>query len=209
MRRLFMSAAAAACFASVTLTASAQDTSERVRRAQVKGQQPAGTLTPAVLDEKTTGATFRASELIGTNLQNDQGQSVGEINDLVMDASSGRVRYVAVTYGGFLGVGDKLFAVPFEAFKVRQDPDDADDYVLVLNVTQQQLKGAQGFDEDNWPDMADANWARELDQRYNVQRGRRGVDVDVNRNGVDVDVDRDGVDVDVNRKDRDLRIERN
>ena len=82
-------------------------------------------------------AALLASILIhaGTNLQNDQGESVGEINDLVLDANTGRVRYLAVTYGGFLGVGDKLFAVPFEAVKVRQDRDDADEYVLVLNVT--------------------------------------------------------------------------
>ena len=224
MKRQILSvftATALACLGGVA--AVGQESRERARPDQVKGNQPAGNLTPAILDEKTSGATFRASQLIGTNIQNDQGQNVGEINDLVLDANRGRVRYVAVTYGGFLGVGDKLFAVPFEAFKVRQDPNDADDYVLVLNVTQEQLKGAQGFDEDSWPDMADANWAQELDKRYNVQRGaripnqRRGVDVNVNRNGVDVDVNRDGVDVDVNRsgtavdpnrKDRDVRIER-
>ncbi len=77
------------------------------------------------------------------NLQNSEGQSVGEIKDIVLDAKSGKVRYAAVTYGGFLGVGNKMFAVPFGAFKVRQNPDDpadAGDYVMVLDVTQAQLK---------------------------------------------------------------------
>ncbi|EMI21220.1 PRC-barrel domain-containing protein [Rhodopirellula maiorica SM1] len=130
------------------------------------------------LDEKTRGTTIRVSQLIGYNIQNSQGESVGEIKDIVLDSRTGKVRYAAVTYGGFLGMGDKLFAVPFEAFRVQVDPDelddrddiDSDDYVLVLNVTQEQLEGQQGFDEDNWPNMADRAWARDLDKRYGVNR---------------------------------------
>jgi len=130
------------------------------------------------LDEKTAGATVRASQLIGANLQNSAGDSVGEINDLVLDGS-GKVRYAAVTYGGVLGVGSKLFTVPFEAFKVKMDPDDANeddaddiDYVLTLDVTKDQLDGAQGFDSDKWPDFADTKFTQELDRRYNVNRNQ-------------------------------------
>lgn len=129
------------------------------------------------LDEKTTGTNIRVSQLIGLNIQNSQGESVGEIHDIVLDAKTGKVRYAAVTYGGFLGVGNKLFAVPFEAFTVQADPEevaendvDEDDYVMILNVTQQQLEGQQGFDEDHWPNMADKQWAADLDKRYGVKR---------------------------------------
>jgi sporulation protein YlmC with PRC-barrel domain len=126
------------------------------------------------LDEKTTGATVRASKLIGTNLTNSNDESVGEIKDLVMDASTGKVRYVAVTYGGFLGLGSKLFAVPFEAFHVRQNTSATTpgDYMLTLDVTKDQMKGAQGFDNDRWPDFADTNFTQELDRRYNVDRSQ-------------------------------------
>jgi len=126
------------------------------------------------LDAKTSGSNVRVSELIGANLQNDAGESVGEINDLVLDSRTGKVRYAAVTYGGFLGVGDKMFAVPFDAIKTKTDLQDAGKYVLVLNVTQSQLEGAQGFDQDHWPDMADKNLAMELDKRYGVKRIRDG-----------------------------------
>jgi hypothetical protein len=89
---------------------------------------------------------------------------------------SGKVRYAAVTYGGVLGVGSKMFAVPFEAFKVKMDPDDADDedpdYVLTLDVTKEQLEGDQGFDNDHWPDFADSKFTQELDRRYKVQRNQ-------------------------------------
>ena len=128
-----------------------------------------GELNVGNLDKVTAGATFRASQLMGYNIQNDERKNVGEIKDLVLDAQTGRIRYVAVTYGGFLGVGNKLFAVPFEAFKVRQNPDDpthAGDFVLVLNVTQAQLKGAVGFDHDHWPNMADPSFAHDLHSRY-------------------------------------------
>jgi hypothetical protein len=124
------------------------------------------------LDSKTAGATIRASQLIGTNLKNSNGDSVGEIKDLVIDGS-GKVRYAAVTYGGFLGVGSKLFAVPFKAFHVRQNPNDRNDrgdYVLTLDVTKDQLNGAQGFDTDRWPDFADTKFTQELDRRYNIGR---------------------------------------
>ena len=89
---------------------------------------------------------------------------------------SGKVRYAAVTYGGVLGVGSKMFAVPFEAFKVKVDPDDANDndpdYVLTLDVAKEQLDGAQGFDNDHWPDFADTKFTQELDRRYKVDRSQ-------------------------------------
>ena len=88
------------------------------------------------LDEKTTGSNVRASQLIGMNIQNPEGEGVGEVHDIVVDANNGRVRYAAVTYGGLFGLGNKLFAVPFEAFEVRTQADDRHEYVLVLDVTQ-------------------------------------------------------------------------
>ena len=120
------------------------------------------------------------------NIENQRGDGVGEINDLVIDGNTGQVRYAAVTYGGFLGVGDKMFAVPFEAFKVRRQAGDADDYVLTLDVTQEQLEGAVGFDQESWPNFADRNLTSELDRRYGIDRRTRTgrsdsrLDTDVN-----------------------------
>ena len=128
------------------------------------------------LDDKTSGANVRATSLIGMNLQNSRDESIGEVKDLVIDAISGKVHYAAVTYGGFLGVGSKLFAVPFEAFRVRPNTSEftPGDYVLSLDVTKEQLDGAQGFDVDHWPDFANAGFTQELDRRYNVNRSATG-----------------------------------
>ncbi|TWT75383.1 PRC-barrel domain-containing protein [Allorhodopirellula solitaria] len=173
MNRTFQSAVATVAIACLTIgTVSAQDSTTRDRNNRQRGDADAGRL-----DEVTRGANIRVSQLIGYNIQNSQGESVGEIQDIVMNSRTGRVSYVAVTYGGFLGVGNKLFAVPFAALKVQVDPDevgdddiDEDDYTLVLDVTQEQLDGQQGFDEDNWPDMADRQWRADLDKRYGVER---------------------------------------
>jgi sporulation protein YlmC with PRC-barrel domain len=126
------------------------------------------------LDNKTSNATVRASKLIGANLKNSRDESVGEIKDLVLDAASGKVRYAAVTYGGFLGLGSKLFAVPFEAFHVRQNTSalTPGDYVLILDVTKEQMSGAQGFENDRWPDFANTGYTQELDRRYKVDRSQ-------------------------------------
>lgn len=83
------------------------------------------------------------------------------------------MQYAAVTHGGFLGIGNKMFAVPFEAFKFKPDPDDADETVLVLNVTQQQLEGSVGFDENSCPDFADEEFTSGLYKRYGVQRNMK------------------------------------
>lgn len=124
------------------------------------------------IDSATRGPLFRASQLIGMGIQNNAGKDVGAINDLVLDASTGKIHYAAVTYGGFLGIGNKMFAVPFEAFKFQRDPNNAQRSVLVLNVTEQQVEGAEGFDEENWPDFANPNFTSDLDRRYGVDRQR-------------------------------------
>lgn len=141
-----------------------------------------------------SGKTVRASEVIGMNIYNPQGEDVGEVNDVVLDPNTGKVRYAAVTYGGFLGIGDEMFAVPWEAFQCTQDPDDPEEHRLTLDVSKQQLEGAQGFNQDNWPNFADPNFTNELDKRYRVQRDRNG--------NVNIDVNRDGLNVGVNRQNR-------
>ena len=151
----------------ITSASEAQQPSTRNRNNQPQPGEQLG-----VLDDETSGANIRASQLIGMNIENPQGESVGEINDLVIDGKNGRVRYVAVTYGGVLGVGDKMFAVPFEAFQAKPQAGDPDDYVLTLNVTQKQLEGAQGFDQDNWPNFADKKLTTEIDRRYGIDRRR-------------------------------------
>lgn len=103
----------------------------------------------------------RASKVIGTNVEDANGNKIGDIKDVVLDRKSGQVAYAVVDFGGWLGMGDKYFAVPWKALK----SGDNDRYVL--NTSKDALKKAPGFDKDHWPDMASANWNRENAQAYN------------------------------------------
>jgi sporulation protein YlmC with PRC-barrel domain len=118
------------------------------------------------LDSKTTGQVIRASQLIGMNVESRSGESLGEVNDLVLDAGSGRIRYAALSFGGVLGIGDKLFAVPWQMFSCTRDPEDSNEFRLVLNVEEEALKNAPGFDQSKWPDMADKRFSSQVDEFY-------------------------------------------
>ncbi len=95
--------------------------------------------------------TLSASTLIGDAVRNREGEDLGKIEDFMMDLETGRVAYAVLSFGGFLGVGNKLFAVPWTAFTI-----DAIHHAFVLDVSKERLKEAPGFDKDHWPDVADA-----------------------------------------------------
>lgn len=96
--------------------------------------------------DKATWYDIRASELIGKEVANKQGQSLGEVEDLAIDARSGRIPHVILSFGGVADVGDKLFVFPVNAFS--RDPIKDR---LVLNVERDALKQSRGFDRSNWP----------------------------------------------------------
>lgn len=106
-----------------------------------------------------------STSITGTNVTNVKGENLGEIKDLMIDTQNGTVNYAVLSYGGFLGLGDKLFAVPFEAFSVNETTE-----TFVLNVSQDVLKSAPGFDKDNWPKTSDSSFWNGLYDHYGVTR---------------------------------------
>jgi hypothetical protein len=107
---------------------------------------------------------IKGSTFIGADVENPQGQDLGDIKDVVLDRESGRVVYAVVSFGGFLGMGEKLFAVPWGAFaQPRADKDK-----FVLDVDKDRLKNAPGFDSNNWPQMASREWVTNLYAYYHV-----------------------------------------
>jgi sporulation protein YlmC with PRC-barrel domain len=114
--------------------------------------------------EKRYRAILSASTLAGDSVRNAAGEDLGKINEIMIDIPSGRVAYAVLSFGGFLGMGDKLFAVPWNALKV-----DEDEKCFILNVDKRTIENAPGFDKDNWPDMSDATWGSDLSTYYNVR----------------------------------------
>jgi sporulation protein YlmC with PRC-barrel domain len=108
-----------------------------------------------------TRQVLSASSINGTVVENMKRENLGEIKDLMIDISKGRIAYAVLSFGGFLGMGDKLFAIPWEAFRVVQEEE-----TFLLDVAKEKLEKAPGFDKDNWPDMADAMWGKSIHDYY-------------------------------------------
>lgn len=111
----------------------------------------------------TAGVLLSANTLIGTEVVNRTDDKLGSIKDLMMDTSSGDIQYAVISAGGFLGIGDKLYAVPWEALSM-----DTQEKQFILDVDVERFKEAPGFDKDNWPDMADETWARSVRSQYGL-----------------------------------------
>ncbi|MGV8942409.1 MAG: PRC-barrel domain-containing protein [Lysobacter sp.] len=108
-----------------------------------------------------TAQHLSASSLIGDSIKNPQGESLGDLKELMIDLGTGNVGYAVVAFGGVLGMGEKLFAVPWQALKV-----DHQDKCLVLNVSADRLKDAPGFDKDNWPNFSDPAFTQNMSTYY-------------------------------------------
>jgi sporulation protein YlmC with PRC-barrel domain len=109
----------------------------------------------------------RSSYVIGATVKNMQGDKLGDIKELVFDVPTGKITYAALDFGGFLGIGDKLFAVPWNQLQERQDKDG--NVHFVMNVTKTRLQNAPGFDKNHWPDFADQEFGRSVTNYYAPQ----------------------------------------
>ena len=102
-----------------------------------------------------------ADTLLGNDVYNDKDESLGEIREFMIDMASGKIAYAVLSFGGLLGMGGKLFAVPWSALAL-----DTSNKRFTLNVPKDTLKDAPGFDKDHWPAMSDQTWAAGVHKFY-------------------------------------------
>lgn len=102
-----------------------------------------------------------AGTLIGDPVRNLQGEDLGKLEEIMIDLDEGRVAYAVLSFGGFLGMGNKLFAIPWEALSV-----DTENHAVVLNVQKELLENAPGFDKDSWPKTGDRQWLVDVYSYY-------------------------------------------
>lgn len=95
-----------------------------------------------------------ANTLIGSDIFSQNNEDLGNIREIMLDVYSGKVCYAVMSHGGFLGIGEKLFAVPWQALKL-----DTEHQRYVLDIDVAKLDAAPSFDKDHWPNMADEKWA--------------------------------------------------
>lgn len=94
-----------------------------------------------------------ASSLIGNDVYNHSKEDLGDIKEIMLDMESGKIAYAVLSFGGVLGVGEKLFAIPWSALTL-----DTESERFILNVGKSKFENAEGFDKDHWPGAADFTW---------------------------------------------------
>jgi sporulation protein YlmC with PRC-barrel domain len=104
-----------------------------------------------------------AARLACHKVVNGAGEDLGKIEAIMLDVASGRIAYAVLSFGGFLGLGTKFFALPWGALTL-----DAVEQRFILDASKEKLENAEGFDKDHWPSMADPAWATRLHSHYNV-----------------------------------------
>jgi sporulation protein YlmC with PRC-barrel domain len=105
-----------------------------------------------------------ADTLQGDSVYNEADEKLGEVTDIMIDVPTGRVAYAVMSVGGLFGVGDKLFAIPWQALTL-----DTENKCFRMNVSKEELKNAPGFDKDHWPTMADQTWAEQVHDYYDAR----------------------------------------
>jgi len=118
-------------------------------------------------DGKTSGGPgpeiMDAKTLSGDAVVNSAGDGLGKIEAIMLDVAAGRIAYAVLSFGGFLGMGTKLFALPWGALTL-----DAGEKRFIFDASKEKLENAEGFDKDHWPSMADPAWAARIHNYYNV-----------------------------------------
>jgi sporulation protein YlmC with PRC-barrel domain len=116
-----------------------------------------------VAHSRDRSGVFKASELIGMKVEGTDGKTLGDIQDLVINPDDGAIDYAVLDFGGFLGIKDKYFAIPWDALEVAADKSR-----IVVDATKRDLTNAPGFDKNNWPDFGDVSQTTLIYEFYGV-----------------------------------------
>jgi sporulation protein YlmC with PRC-barrel domain len=160
-------------FAPIAFAGQESDSEKEVRSPQTSQQTPVSPMQKGQEAQRPSPPTglkiqpmpegsahlLKASKLVGYSVKNRQGEELGEIEELVINPQDGRIAYAVLSFGGFLGIGDKHFMIPWESLTPMPEQQS-----FQLEASKEQLAKAPGFDDTNWPNMA----TRE--QGTNVQR---------------------------------------
>jgi sporulation protein YlmC with PRC-barrel domain len=104
----------------------------------------------------------KANAVINEKVKSNDNENLGKIEEIMIEKSSGEVQYVVLSFGGILGMGEKLFALPWNS--IHYSPEEK---CFILNVAKKTLENnPTGFDKNNWPDMADPLWIQSIKSWY-------------------------------------------
>jgi sporulation protein YlmC with PRC-barrel domain len=102
-----------------------------------------------------------ATSIIGDRIENPEGEELGSIDNLMVNVHSGEIEYAVVEFDSFLGIGGKLFAIPFTELKL-----NAEKKVFILHRDKEYLRNSPGFDRTHWPDTNDHSYFDNVKMYY-------------------------------------------
>jgi hypothetical protein len=105
------------------------------------------------------------SSIIGDSVENAQGENLCKIDNLMINLNTGMIEYAVIEFGSVLGIGGKLFAIPFP--ELHLDPVKE---LFVLNRDKEYLKDSPGFDKSHWPDTNDHSYFRDVNSYWDSPR---------------------------------------
>ncbi len=114
---------------------------------------------------RASGGVMDSSKVIGCKVENPKGENLGKVESLMVDLSESRIQYAVLSFGGFLGMGDKLFPIPLSSFSFRTDKDGCLER-CILNVDKDTLKNAPGYERDRLPETAERTFVSKVYSHY-------------------------------------------
>lgn len=106
---------------------------------------------------------FRVSKVIGMSVKTTEGDKLGDIEDVAVNIETGQVAYVVLSFGGFFGLANKWFAVPWTEFSLVND--ERENY-FTIETTKDKLKKLPGFDKEDWPDLVNSDWDKLVEEHH-------------------------------------------
>jgi sporulation protein YlmC with PRC-barrel domain len=134
---------------------------ERAGRINLAGKSRKSSREEFMTERQRDSEVIAADFLLGERVVDRRGEDLGRLEDIMADAATGRIRYAVLSFGSIFGMGEKLFALPWQV--LRPDPENRR---FILDIDREQLKNAPAFDRHNWPRMGDPQWGGEIHRFY-------------------------------------------
>jgi sporulation protein YlmC with PRC-barrel domain len=115
------------------------------------------------LETDETTRLISADKVEGTNVYNVRGDKLGSIENVMIDKMSGKVAYAVMSFGGFLGMGDKHHPLPWQVLKY-----DTDQGGYIVDLDKDMLEGAPAYGDDDRVNWADETWGKKVHDYYGV-----------------------------------------
>jgi hypothetical protein len=119
---------------------------------------------PTDVHTDETSSLISAGKVTGTDVYNTAGDALGEIHDVMLDKRSGKIAYAVMSFGGFLGIGERYHPLPWSTLKY-----DTRQGGYIVGLTKSELQGAPTFGHDETPAWGDRAYEQTIHDYYRTQ----------------------------------------